>query len=139
MQNKPIFLHQMSVAIWLRSMSPRSRFIIGIFAAAILGYYVPSLLIAMTGRWVNALTDLFVLGAATIFLVLQNMIGNRLKRIMLVGFFFALLLDGLTVFATLMSGRQWTFKDHWTDEFLPTVACLLNAWLLIKYKRVVDL
>ena len=93
----------------------------------------------MTGRWVNALADLFGLGLSATILIAQNLLGNKLKRIMLVGLGFALLLDGLTVFLDLLSGRQWLFKNHWNDLFLPTVACLLNAWLLIKYKRIINL
>jgi hypothetical protein len=139
MQNDPVLLDQQSAAIWLRKMSPRSRFTIGLLTSAILGYYVPILLIAMTGRWVNALTDLVGLGVAATILILQNLIGNRLKRIMSVGVSFAFFLSGLMFFLTLLSGRRWVFKDHWPDEFLPIVACLINAWLLARYKNVVNL
>jgi len=81
MQNKQITIPQQGAGVWLRELPPAVRLTIGLISCGIVGYYVPIVKIAATGRWITSLTDPVGLAIATVILVVQNMIGRKLKRV----------------------------------------------------------
>ena len=135
MQNKQITIPQQGAGVWLRELPPAVRLTIGLISCGIVGYYVLIVIIAATGRWITSLTDPVGLAIATVILVVQNMIGRKLKRVVLFGLIAALVFDGISLYVELSTHRHWSFYYRWNDFFLPTVACTLSAWLFQKYEN----
>lgn len=124
----------------LLEMNPRLRFVVGLLACAVIAYYIPSFLIALTGVWVNNLTMTLPLLVGVIILVVQSLMGNKLNKPFLVAAFFALVIDGYETYFLIHTASSWAaFRVNWMVFFLPTAALLLNAWLLGKYKAATSL
>ena len=123
----------------LRSFAPLPRFVVGLIACAIAAYYVPLILIALTGVWVNSLADAMQLLIVVMVLVIQNLIGNKLNQMLIVSAVFAVLVDGLELYILIRTSSSLVFHRDWMLFFLPTTAFFLNAWLLGQYKRAMAL
>ncbi len=123
----------------LRELDPRLSFGIGLLFCAIIAYYVPLVLIALTGVWVNNLTMLLPLLIAVTVLVVQNLIGNKLSKLMPVAIAFAVVIDCAEAYLIARTSHSFDWRVCWMLFFLPTAACILNAWLLLRFKAAADL
>ena len=139
MPNNQISVSQISLSSALKDIAPTLRLAIGLFASGLIGLYAPLLLIALTGRWSTSLTNLYLVAVALGILIPQNLLGIKLKRIMAVGVVFAVVLTGSDVLITVLYSHIWTWSLYYPDVILPAGACLLNAFLLLRYKAAVDL
>ena len=123
----------------LRSINPSLCYVIGLIVCATIAYYLPLILIALTGVWVNNLTMMlqFVVFAAV--LTITNLIGNRLSRIFLAN----AVMVGLAISYEswyFAHGFNWSELSHnWMAFFLPVAAFLLNAWLFLQFKAAAGL
>ncbi len=123
----------------LRTMNPRLCFWIGLIACASIAYYIPLIFIALTGVWVNNLTMADQLLVAIVFLIIQNLIGNRMNKIIIMGVVLAVVLDGFEA-VSLLHATSWSvWQANWMTFFLPTVGCLLNAWLFQRFEAAAGL
>ena len=127
------------IAEVLQSLDPRLSFAIGLLGCALVAYYIPSILIALTGVWVNNLTMMDALLISMVVLIVQNLIGNRIKKILLVGIVFAVLFNLYAVVVMVHKTANPTFHDWWMMFFYPTVTYPLNAWLLLRFKVIAGL
>ena len=139
MQNKQISFVQVNLSTALRQLPEKGRFALGALTCALISYYTPLLIIAITGRWVNSLTDVLGLSLGTTVLCLQTVIGNKIKRVMLLGALLAVSFAVVIVYMILSSSRSWSLINYWPDIFLPVTACLLNSILFLRYKRAANL
>ena len=96
-------------------------------------------MIALTGVWVNNLTMMLQLFIVVVILVIQNLIGNKLNKMLLVAAVFAVVVDGLELYLLVRLSPSLSFHRNWMLFFLPTAAFLMNAWLLSRYKAAVGL
>lgn len=138
-KRRAISERQRSMAESLRRLNPLSRFSLGLIICAILAYYIPMVLVALTGAWVNNLLMWNELAVGVAMLLAQNLIGNKVGRPMLVAIIFAVLIDCYYVqfFARISMPAAW--KGAWKLFFVPTVGFPLNAYLLIRYKQLAGL
>lgn len=120
----------------LRGLDPQLCFVIGLISSAVIGYYIPTIVIALTGVWVNSLYMLGPLLSFSAVLVVQNLIGNRLNRLLLVSLIFLAMFYCLGTYF-IVSGNLGLagWRHWWMALFQPTVACPLSAWLLLKFKE----
>lgn len=137
--NRGITNHQEGLADMLRSLNPFPRFVLGLVGCAVLAYCVPMLVITFTGVWNNILGMWLVNTIVISVLIVQNLIGNKARRVFLTGVAFAALLDfyALSLIVRTRTLRDW--NDWWLQLLIPAIVCLLNAFLFIKYKKVADL
>ena len=120
----------------LRELDPRLCFAIGLVSSAVIGYYIPTIVIALTGIWVNSLFMLSHILPFSIVLVVQNLIGNKLNKLLLISIIFVVLFDSLgTYFIVIGNSGLAGWRHWWMVPFQPTVACPLSAWLLLKFKQ----
>lgn len=123
----------------LRELDPTFRYAIGLISCAVAAYYIPSIIIALTGVWVNNLTVLNLLLISVAILIVQNLIGNYFKKILLVGIVFAVLSNIYAVVSMLRIAAHPTVHDWWMMFFFATTSYPLNAWLLLKFKAAANL
>jgi len=121
----------------LRSLDPRICLAIGLVFSAVIGYYVPAILIALTGVWVNDLTMVIPLLLSVTVLIVQNLIGNHFNKILLTGIVLGVALDGYYLDFMLRTAVNPTWHDWWMVYFAPPASCILNAWLFLKFKKTV--
>jgi len=127
------------IAEVLQKLDPRLGFAIGLLSCAVVAYYIPLIIVALTGTWVNNLTMMDQLAVGVVILAGSNLIGNRVKRILLVGIVFAVLFNIYTVVLMLHMAAHPTVHDWWMAFFFPTAACLLNAWFFLRFKAAAGL
>ncbi len=127
------------IAEALRSLDPRLRFAIGLLSCAVVAYYIPSIIIALTGVWVNNLTMINLLLISVAVLVLQNLVGNKVKRIFLVAVIFMIVFNAYATVLMLHMAANPTFHDWWMMFFFPTATCLLNAGMFLRFKAATGL
>jgi hypothetical protein len=127
---------QRSPSEFLRKIPPLLRFLLGLFGSAVFAFYVPMILVTFTGKWINNLTMWLEVGLAVTVLMVQNIIGNSIRRIMPTAVVFSglILLYYAQFLARLTTLGQW--REWWQLFFVPLLACLLNGYFLLKYKRV---
>jgi len=121
----------------VRSLDPRLSLTIGLVYSAVVAYYVPSVIIALTGIWVNNLTMLVPFLMTATILIVQNLIGNRLNKVFLLGIVFAAILDCCQITVMFHTTDHPTWHNYWMTYFLLTTASLLNAGLFLQFKKMV--
>ncbi len=123
----------------LRELDPSLRYAIGLVCCAVVAYYIPSIIIALTGLWVNNLTMLLPLLISATVLVVQNLIGNRLNKILICGLIFAGTIDCGQAYSVAHYPHSFAWHVYLMLFFFPTAACILNAWLFLRFKTAADL
>ncbi len=118
-------------------MNPTLRFVAGLIFCAVVAYYIPLVLIALTGIWVNNLTMMVQLAVCTAFLIVLNLVGNRLNRVFLTNLVFVMIIDCYEVYDLARTSDWSAWHNWWMLFFFPTAACLLNAWLFLRFKAAV--
>ena len=141
MKNAAVVNHQSSLQEALRDLTPRTRFWVGLFACAILAHLAPVLVLVAVGKWVNEVLVFVVLAGMTLVLMLQNLLGNKLKQIWLVNSIAAFLYSAHTFRLMAQQAHNITQGlEAWWGSFLWVIlACLLNAALFIRYKKMANL
>lgn len=125
---------QMDAFRKLRSMNPLPRFALGLLISAFAAFYIPVLLLALVGTWINVLTQWLPNALCIIVLIVLNLIGNKTGKTFLTGFIFAMIID---CYAVSLSVRIYKAPDwqSWLPNFLfINTAIPLNAYLLRQYK-----
>lgn len=139
--DKRIINNQRTAVEALLTLKPLPRFVVGLVGSAVLAFYIPLIMITLTGKWINNLTgDAWLANLIGIMVLLaQNLIGNKIKRIMPTGIIFAVLM--LCYYGGLIiRGWGWgDWKGWWPFLFFSAVSYPLNAYVLLKYKRATDL
>ena len=141
MKNTAVVNHQTSLQESLRNLTPKTRFWIGLFACAILAHFVPVLILTVAGQWVNEVLVFVVLAGMALVLVLQNLLGNKLRRIWLVNSIAAFLYSAYAFSLMVRQAHNLAQGlEAWWGTFLWVIlACLLNAALFIQYKKMANL
>lgn len=138
--SKKIVNQQQASVSWLQELHPLLRFILGLFACAAFAWYGPSLLITLTtGMWSGGLNMWAANVIGISILILINLIGNKLDRLLLTGAACALLLGiyEISFVMRLMTLDMWR---TWLPQILvPPIILLLNSYLLNRYKEVAGL
>jgi len=62
-----------------------------------------------------------------------------LQKILLLGIIFAVIFDCCEVVVMVRIAVNPTWHNWWMVFFLPTAACLLNAWLFLRFKATAGL
>ena len=123
----------------LRELDPRLRFVAGLIFCAVVAYYIPLVLIALTGIWVNNLTMMMQLVICTALLIVLNLVGNRLDKVFLTNIVLAVIVDCYEAFDLTRTSNWSAWHNCWMLFFFPTIACLLNAWLFLRFKAAAGL
>ena len=133
-QNKQTLLSEA-----LCDIHPILRFALGLFVCAAVAFYVPLVLLVLTNSWNNVLSD-WIPGAVGIaVLMLINLGGNKIGRIMLVGLVIAALLGLDLVSLTARTHALGDWKNYWQNFFFAATVFPINSYLLVKYKQVAGL
>ena len=132
-------IEQSSLSAFLSGLNPKISFLIGIFGSAFIGYYVPLFLITLTGVWRFMLLDLFNFLVCYTVLLLQNLIGNKIGKIIATGASAAAIFLIVEIINNLISNPHAPLSAYWSDLVFPVAACLLNAVCLFKFKKVANL
>ena len=120
---------------WIRSLPPPQRTPLIWIGSALLAYYIPISLVALTGRWVNSLTDLLGTAVACAILLFQTAAGRLTRRPWLVTIVCGLL--ALIYFGQLVakSERLEDWPSWWMNIVVPPVVFVLNTALFLKFDR----
>ena len=126
---------QSSLWEWIRGLSRWQRTGFVWIGSALLAYYLPIALVALTGHWVGSLTDLLGLLLACIILLFQTAVGRITRQPWIVTIVCALL--ALIYFSQLVakSERLEDWSSWWMTVVVPPVAFILNTALFLKFER----
>ena len=141
MKHVSVANHQTSLQEALSGLAPRTRFWVGLFACAVLAHFVPILILVVAGQWVNEVLVFAVVAGMALVLVLQNLLGNKLKRIWLVNSIAAFLYSAhcFRLMARQAPSVTQGLEAWWTTFLWVILASLLNAALFIRYKKIANL
>lgn len=139
--NSNIAQYQQSLGSFVLGLPPKRRFWLGLFTSAALAHLAPIIIFAVLGQWTNNVLAFSFLAVAILFLMMLNLLGNKIKQIWLVNGLVSFLLVALTVRQMLhQSNNVWHGLAAWWATFAwVIVMCLLNAGLFLYYKRVAEL
>jgi len=124
---------------WLAAQSRFTRVSVGLLASAVIACYLPHLIVAATGKWINNLTMWGVMAVYVLVLIVQNLTGVALRRRMAAAVVWAAI---WLVYFTIHIVRTKFLKDWsqwWMVLFVPPTGSLLNGWLMEIYGRAVGL
>lgn len=133
--------YQQSLEDFVLSQPPRRRFWLGLFTGAALAHFVPVVVCAILGQWTNTVMVFSFLAVSILFLMMINLLGNKIKHIWLV--------NGLAAFALEVVAVQDMRHQHnnllqglaawWTTLAWLAASFSLNAALFLYYKRIAEL
>ena len=130
-----VTIEQKGLADTIRNSPSRLRIPIGIAASALIGYYLPLLLITLTGTWRYMLLDFFNFIVCYTVLIVQNVVALKTNKILFTGSVFAAISFLLEVLSNMISNPHAPISAYWSDLVFPVAACLLNALCLVKYEK----
>jgi hypothetical protein len=137
-QNK-VSPQEQSVSDWLREINPASRLVLGLAVCALAAYHIPLIVTALAGENVNTISQWGGTMIYTIILIVQNVIGNKIKQLMLTGVIFATVSTCWCGFIIIHSFRIEQVAEWWSLLWTSITWFPLNAYLFKKYKEVASL
>jgi hypothetical protein len=124
-----------SLLDWFLEQPSTLRWCLGLLGCAVVAIYVPLILVATTGTWVENLTRVSENLACAAILMLQGATGIFLKRQVVVSGFFAFLWLVFFSWAVASTERIEHWRLWWVVLFIPPVSSLLNGFLLNRFER----
>jgi hypothetical protein len=113
-----------------------SRVLTGSIACAILACYVPLILIAMTGVWVNNLTMWMLNGIWIGILFVVSLVGYRTSRVWPTATVAAILMSAYVSYGMLFAARVEDWRFWWPMWVFGPLGILLNARLFSSYMKM---
>jgi hypothetical protein len=136
---KNIIVQQSKASEWLSELHPTAAFLIGLICSSFLAYYIPMVLVALTGRWINNLTMWLQTAIfMTAFMILNAITSKVGKRDWIVP---VLAGTALTLYELSLVARGSRLEDWptwWMMVALPLPMCLLNYWLFASFMRATE-
>jgi|GEM_PF-4989490 len=115
------------------------RIFIALLTSSVLAYYLPMIIVSLTGHWANNLTDPRLLLVSIGIYIFQNSVGILFRRITLVGIAFAVAWFLFFLVTIVLTRRIEGWKEWWPVLFAPELASLINAFCLAKLGSVLDI
>lgn len=124
----------------LKRLDPLPRFLVGLLGVTLLAYFLPRLLyVLLTGKF-GILFDGIEASIIIPVMLLQNLLGNKLRKIMSCAVvFFLLWAVALTTLDVLTRPLRYLLSGLLPVLLYFLVTTLLNGWLLLRYKQAADL
>jgi len=116
-----------------------ARYVIGIFCTSVAAYYLPVLLLAAVGNWINTLMDWTVNLSAIAVMMVLNCIGNKINRVLMLNLILAFALDIYGTDLTIRMWYLWGFAHSWQNYVWVNSVLPLNALFWLRYKKSADI
>jgi hypothetical protein len=122
-----IINHQTDFVEWLYEQPAAVRGILLWLIPALVGYFVPMTLVAMTGRWQTSITDPYGILLGIGILLVETALGVAFRRPWIVAG--SLCVVSLIYFGQLIARTEtWSsWMDWWMSIVVPPVTLLLNT------------
>ena len=116
-----------------------ARLALGIIGCAVVAFYVPLLVVTMTGVWTNRIFMLDDVAVESSIMAVVSLVGYFTGRVWIVSFVVIGLFLAYLTQHFVRSPAVFNFGMRWPDFFHPATALLLNSWLLQRYIKSVGL
>lgn len=135
--SREIANEQKNLFLVLRKLDVLPRLGIGLASSSVLAFYIPLLFFTFLGMWINTLHMWFANLICILVLLVVNLVGYSIKRIMFTGVICAFLLGGYVL--TLVIRTTWDWKFSFIQVAHPVITIILNAYFFSKYIKYVGL
>ena len=129
---------QQSFLTVLKKMPRAWALLIGLLCSAAVAYYIPMVIIALTGVWVNNLLDLKGAAASICILSVINAFAFKIQRPYVTNMSLVLCASAFIFYEMALSRPLQDWPLWWEVYFLLLAAGFLNPFTFIRFRRALD-
>ncbi len=137
--NDDLTLNSEGLKVSLVRLAPFWRLLFGITGISVLAYYIPLLIVTLTGLWVNRVLMFPDVLIEVGILAIVSVIGYAFKNIWLVALVVLGIYLGYEIQHYVRAPMTFEIGLRWPEFFAPSASLILNAWLTRRYVRSVEL